>query len=116
MKWTLLVLVALAFTLSGCGKANIETSCTMNGWGSGECEFLNVGTAEGSTEIEVTVHNVKTGTIVGSTRLKSGLIKKGDVRSRSLLVSGVKGGCDADFSAGETWQDVCTFYVNPVKE
>ena len=111
------IVTLLMITLfAGCGKPNIEPTCVMNGWGSGKCEFLNSGDGDGSMEILITVHNIRTDSDIGSTTLKSGVIKAGDVRERQFLIPSVKKGCEADFFNDETWTDVCHFTVTPVDQ
>ena len=49
MREIILVLAAL-LVLAGCsdGSKNIQTSCVMNGYGSGKCSFTNVGSGSGA--------------------------------------------------------------------
>src|SRR4051812_8993419 len=41
-------IATLGLLAVGCGKARVEETCTMNGFGQGECNFTNTGTAAGS--------------------------------------------------------------------
>jgi hypothetical protein len=37
-----------ALSLIGCGQSTIDNSCSMNGYGSGECSFTNTGSGTGA--------------------------------------------------------------------
>jgi hypothetical protein len=102
-----MILAFLAFSLNACGKPNISNECSMNGFGNGECSFSNRGTAEGAVTITVTVRNHQTGGTV-SAKLDSGLVGKGDVRERKLVVPGVHDLCKPA-SHDNSWTDVCSF-------
>lgn len=45
----LLIISLCIFTLVGCGKAEITSSCTLNGGGDVQCTFKNIGKAKGGT-------------------------------------------------------------------
>ncbi len=49
-----------SLVIAACGEPNIQTDCTMNGFGSGSCNFTNTGDKGGAVCGHVTVSAVKT--------------------------------------------------------
>lgn len=49
-------MLCLFFSLTGCGKAEITSECTLSGGGDYKCNFKNTGTAEGSSCIRLMLY------------------------------------------------------------
>jgi len=96
------------------GEPNIDASCTMNGLGQGECQFVNKGDGKGTSTVAVAVTNHRTDQTAMSSLIFSGLVLPQDVREWSYLIQGVSDLCTANYTQGETWMDVCGFI--PVQE
>lgn len=84
----------ILITLQGCGKADIEPSCSSNGFGRVECSFHNKGNADGSVCVRVklipTLENtnikyyyIKYPNGITSQEICSGIVKAEDVVERS---------------------------------
>jgi hypothetical protein len=108
------VLFLRARALEASKKPSIETHCTMNGHGVGECTFTNTGTGSGSLcgTVFVAVNRLENNT------LRSSAVCSGEVAARStgvvpFTVVGVSDACSPRKlgydKPGLTWTDVCAF-------
>jgi hypothetical protein len=96
------------------GEPKILASCTMNGMGKGDCDFLNEGAASGAQYITIILKNSRTGKAMNSAPIYSGLVQARDIRERKFSMPGVDDFCTADFNRGESWLDVCSFTIVPL--
>lgn len=106
---SLLSVCALLSLGGGCGSPHLESNCTMNGLGAGECSFTNTGTASGSMcgRIAVARNDGRAG------RASSATFCSGEVAARSttkveFTIPEVRSLC-ATAGTGKKWGDVCTF-------
>lgn len=102
-----LVLALAAGLLSNCnkkqGSPDIEQSCTMNGMGSGECDFTNTGDGPGAVCGKIVVSNSDTSQTMSTGTFCSGEVKTMTTVKMSFQVVGVQDGCGSD------WAEKCSF-------
>ena len=91
----------------GCGKPRIENDCTMNGFGAGDCNFTNTGTAPGSVCGKVVVQKKKGAASLDSAKFCSGEVGKRSTTKVEFKVPGVGAMCIQN--DGTKWSDVCEF-------
>lgn len=97
--------VATVFLAVGCGKPNVEQTCTMNGFGSGECSFTNTGTAAGSVCGKIIVQKKGDETETSeSSVFCSGEVGKQSTTKVEFKIPGVSTMC-----SGGNWQNNCDF-------
>ena len=116
--------------LAGCGEANIENDCSVNGNGSMSCTFENTGNKKGavcvtaslersrdSSDYEYSFYGSKGAVITTADTICSGLVEPMDVkeRTKSLAFYGGNYGtaspsdwCSLD-SEYSSWYDGCYF-------
>jgi len=130
-----LVLFALVFVMGvGCKEAKeekenqvdkakdvkITPSCTMNGFGKGQCQFTNKGEDAGSVCGQV---NVVDAINLETVKISSASSCSGEVKPRSSVtvpfsIPGVRGVCSKTSygSKAASWTDVCSFDWFPDEE
>lgn len=97
--------LGLVFWVVGCGKPHVEQSCTMNGFGQGECSFTNTGTAVGSVCGKVIVRKKKGETETAeSSVFCSGEVGKQSTTKVEFKIPAVNAMC-----SGGNWQENCGF-------
>ena len=72
---------------------------------------MNKGTAPGSIDFTVDVVNFMRNRVVGSANLSSGVLDPKAMRTRKLIVSGVRTGCADVIAPGLDWTSVCSISV-----
>lgn len=98
--------------LSGCGKSNIESNCSSNGYGQGSCSFTNTGSGAGSVCGKVTVSSIYD----KNNATQSSLFCSGDVQPSSTVdvkftvpnVSSLCSGSDGrNTGVRRSWNEMC---------
>lgn len=118
------VLLIMLVALQGCGKADISSNCSTNGFGRVECSFHNKGNAEGSLCVKVKLLPTSENSFaksaysqyvngISSQEICSGIVKANDVVQRSQ-----HGGFEvapSDFCSlvrGGSWSDGCYLLIH----
>lgn len=102
---TIVLLAALALT--GCGKAKLDESCTMNGLGKGSCIFTNTGTASGHMCGRIVVERTATPKKdAHSPVLCSGEVQKQSTQKVEFDIPAVHDMCN---DGSGSWRDQCEF-------
>ena len=116
MKNTVWILVLLFVV--GCGKPDIDVTCSLNGLGSGKCSFTNKGDGAGSLCGRVGLLRLPRG-IPNTTGYEEGRIVEvssafcsGEVTPKSTVqigftMSEVHKECHSNRRVDESWHDVC---------
>lgn len=112
MKQLQLLMSLILFTtlLTGCGKAELNPECVMNGLGSGYCSFTNVGSSAGSVCGIVTVNSTMSkeykteGESESSTVICSGEIEPSSTNKVEFFVPNLETLCKYG-----KWSDYCNF-------
>jgi hypothetical protein len=102
MRTIAVVVIALVW---GCGKPNIESSCTMNGFGAGSCSFTNTGDSEGALCGTIVVVNKNTGQTASSSKFCSGKVAESSTAKVEFSIPDVRSVCETE---GD-WTQVCAF-------
>jgi hypothetical protein len=117
-KVALAVVFLVGVAFGGCksgygdGGDDFDTSCKINGFGQGECEFHNLNDSrDGKAQAVVTVRNHRTNEVVGTAKVLSGIVKAGDIRTRDFSISGIMSGCSHESS--NDWTENCVVEVTP---
>jgi len=93
------------FLVVGCGKPHVEQTCTMNGFGQGECSFTNTGTAAGSVCGKVVVQKKRDATETS----ESSVFCSGEVGKQSTTKVDFKIPSVNTMCSGGPWQENCEF-------
>lgn len=108
------ILIFATWMWSGLG-AKIEPNCRINGFGSGQCEFMNDGWSPGKMCIDVSVHNGSTGRTSDTSKVCSGTVWPGSIVTRQTVVRIPRDLCRTSFEDGKSWMDVCGLMLDPAK-
>ena len=81
----------------------IAESCTMNGWGVGECNFTNTGKTAGA---KCGVINVQGPGVVQSDKFCSGMVEPMSTEKVEFKIPAVDELCDNGF---QSWTEKCNF-------
>ncbi len=92
-----------AAELAYANRPIIEASCTMNGYGQGECNFTNSGKTEGA---KCGTINVQGPGVVQSDKFCSGMVQPMSTEKVEFKIPAVDELCDNGF---EDWRDKCSF-------
>ncbi len=96
---------------SSSDRSSIEPSCTVNGFGTGRCEFMNNGSSEGKICIKATIKQKLGYRSSSTTTLCSGIVAPGDMRERTLIISVPRDLCKTS-SHHNSWTDVCDLVID----
>jgi hypothetical protein len=118
MRCAKLMTLCLLPVLAACTPPKIDSSCTMNGLGRGECSFTNTGGRSGAVCGKVDLSNASREK--GDQDLYSAAFCSGDVGTKSttsvsFLIPGVEDFCQRPGFAGEKWSKNCDFAFRPDK-
>ncbi len=92
-----------AAELAYANRPIIEASCTMNGYGQGECNFTNSGKTAGA---KCGTINVQGPGVVQSDKFCSGMVQPMSTEKVDFKIPAVDELCDNGF---EDWRDKCSF-------
>jgi hypothetical protein len=92
-----------AAELAYANRPIIEVSCTMDGYGSGECNFTNSGKTAGA---KCGTINVQGPGVVQSDKFCSGMVQPMSTEKVEFKIPAVDELCDNGF---EDWRDKCSF-------
>jgi hypothetical protein len=92
-----------AAELAYANRPIIEVSCTMNGYGQGECNFTNSGKSTGA---KCGTINVQGPGVVQSDKFCSGMVQPMSTEKVEFKIPAVDELCDNGF---EDWRDKCSF-------
>ena len=92
-----------AAELAYANRPIIEASCTMNGYGQGECNFTNSGKTAGA---KCGTINVQGPGVVQSDKFCSGMVQPMSTEKVEFKIPAVDELCDNGF---DDWRDKCNF-------
>lgn len=112
--------VCVVVVALGCGKADLNVDCSVDGFGTGNCQFTNTGNRSGRMCGRVVVFRsgphwgFRSGQLYpGDWRESeifcSGEVERSDTRSVPFQVPEVRELCDPSGTAYESWRDMCSF-------
>ena len=100
-------LAVLLLFAAGCGKADIDVQCTMNGLGQGSCSFTNTGSGGGALCGQIKVYRTLGDDHITSNKFCSGEVGKSSTANIDFSIPDVRTFCDGE--AGQSWSDLCAF-------
>lgn len=105
----MVVIATMVFAglISGCGKPAIEYQCTMNGLGSGSCNFTNTGDGSGAICGHILVLKKDAIDNAESSRFCSGEVQSSSTTTVSFAIPSVQRVCPS--SIEKSWTDSCSF-------
>jgi len=112
-KARIIVGVSALVIIVGYGVANYFTdvwpSCTMNGFGMGECTFTNQGFVPSRICGKIVVRQTIRDEATDTAAFCSGLVWPNSSVQVSFVVPGAQSLCATAYDSGKHWGDVCSF-------
>ena len=114
------ILTSISVLLLGCGKPNIESNCSSNGFGQVNCNFHNTGKADGSVCVKLKLsaiggsYNSVYPNGITSSEICSGIVKVDDVVQRSQYGGFEMSPMDyCKIPGNDSWSSGCTLTTDP---
>ncbi len=104
----ILLILCVVAVVGGCGKADIEAQCTLNGFGAGSCSFTNTGNGKGAICGKIVLTRTDGGEARGeSNRFCSGQVEQSSTTKVEFSMPDVRDVCD--HTSDQKWTQVCEF-------